>query len=107
MGGQQRDGTFSGTSLMHIMHARFAESLHRDGTREHWKRAHLALVRTPVIPVPPSAVEPPDVGERRAVGPLSVLTSSGSGVELELTIEKRGRVFGDGDFEGLLNTHGE
>ena len=71
---------------MHVMHTQLAESVHRDGAREHRERVQLAFVRAPVVPVLPPAGEPPDVGERRAVGPLGGvdLVRQASVVELAL-----------------------
>ena len=61
---QQQDGTHSGTPLVHIMHTQLAKPVHGE-------RVQLTLVRAPVIHVIPSASEPPDVGEWRAVGPVA------------------------------------
>ena len=67
---KQWDGTLDNTPLVHVMYAQPAEPVHRDGAREHGERVQLALMRAPVVPILPSASEPPDVCERYAVVPL-------------------------------------
>ena len=57
---------------MHIMRTQLAEPVYGE-------RVQPTLVRAPVIPVMPSASEPPDVGEWRAVGPVA-----GAGADVDL-----------------------
>ena len=103
---EQRNGTLDGAPLVHVMHAQFAEPVHRDRAREHGKRIQLALVRAPFIPVLPSVSEPFDVCERRAVVPLGCVDLVWQACVLELTLEQRERVIWDGYLEGLFNIHG-
>ena len=103
---EQRDGTLDGAPLVHVMHAQFAEPVHRDRAREHGKHVQLALVRAPFIPVLPSVSEPFDVCERRAVVPLGCVDLVWQACVLELTLEQRERVIWDGYLEGLFNIHG-
>ena len=70
------------------MYAQFAESFHLYGPREHGERVELPLVNTPVITVPPSLGEPPDVCERSPVGPLGVIDFVWESGVIQLSLEK-------------------
>jgi hypothetical protein len=72
MAKQQKDGTLH-APLVNVMYARLAKSLHLYEPGKHGKCVELPLVSTPVITVPPSFGEPPDVCERSAIGPVGVI----------------------------------
>ena len=70
------------------MYAQLTKSLHIYGPVEHGKGVELPLMSTPVITVPPSFGEPPDVCERRTVGPVGVIDFVWELGVVQLSLEK-------------------
>jgi hypothetical protein len=104
---QQRNGTFHSASLVHIVHVQLTKSLYLDGTREHGQPVKLALVRTPVIPIPPSLSKPSYVRQRSAVRPVCFIYFVWEPGVLKLALKERKGLLWDSNLKGLLAGHGE
>jgi hypothetical protein len=70
------------------MYAQLTESLYIYGPGEHGERVELPLVNTPIITVPPSYGESPDVWERSTVGPFGIAYFVWKSRVIELSLEK-------------------
>src|SRR5712691_7460353 len=104
---QKRDGTLHRAPLVYVMHVQFTESFHLYGAREHGECVELTLMSAPVISVPPSFGEPPDVCERNTIRPVGVADFIRKSGVVKLSAKNGKRLVHDRNLKGLLVCHDE